>query len=56
MTIIVGTPERIADSFAIVDELTGEAGLGPSEIVPALASLAEGRRQQGEPSLSRHRF
>ena len=40
VTIIVDTPERIADSFEIVDELTDEAGLVTSEMVPAMASLA----------------
>ena len=42
LTIIVDTPERIAQSFQIVDELTDEAGLVTSEMVPAMASLAEG--------------
>ena len=56
VTIIVDTPERIADSFAIVDELTGEARLVTSEMLPALGSLAEGRRQRGGLRLSRHRF
>ena len=56
MTIIVDTPERIADSFEIVDELTHEAGLVTSEMVPAMASLAGGRRQRGGLRLARHRF
>jgi PII-like signaling protein len=56
VTIIVDTPERIADSFEIVDELTDEAGLVTSEMVPAMASLAEGRRQRGGLRLARHRF
>ena len=37
-TIIVDTPDRIARSFDIVDELTREHGLVTSEMVPALAS------------------
>ena len=45
VTIIVDTPERIAESFEIVDELTDEAGLVTSEMVPAMASLAEGERR-----------
>ena len=56
VTIIVDTPERIADSFEIVDELTDEAGLVTSEMVPAMASLAEGQRQRGGLRLARHRF
>jgi PII-like signaling protein len=35
LTVIVDTPARIRESFAIVDELTGHAGLVTSEIVPA---------------------
>ncbi len=56
VTIIVDTPERIADSFEIVDELTDEAGLVTSEMVPAMASLAEGQQQHGGLRLARHRF
>jgi PII-like signaling protein len=35
LTVIVDTPERIRQWFAIVDELTDEAGLVTSELVPA---------------------
>jgi PII-like signaling protein len=56
VTIIVDTPARIADSFAIVDELTAEAGLVTSEMVPAAASLAEDGRHRGGLRLARHRF
>ena len=56
VTIIVDTPERIADSFEIVDALTDEGGLVTSEMVPAMASLAEGKRQRGGLRLARHRF
>jgi PII-like signaling protein len=56
VTIIVDTPERIAESFKIVDELTDEAGLVTSEMVPALASLSEGERKRGGLRLARHRF
>jgi hypothetical protein len=38
-----------------VNELTDEAGLVTSEMVPAMASLAEGQ-QQGGLRLARHRF
>ncbi len=56
LTILVDTPERIAKSFEIVDDVTREAGLVTSEMVPAMASLAEGRRQRGGLRLARHRF
>ena len=56
VTIIVDTPERIAKSFEIVDEVTGEAGLFTSEMVPAMASLSDGERQRGGLRLARHHF
>ena len=56
LTIIVDTPERIAESFQIVDALTDEAGLVTSEMVPAMASLAEGEPPRGGLRLARHRF
>lgn len=55
VTIIVDTPERIAESFQIVDELTEKAGLVTSEMVPAMAALSEGRRQRGGLRLARRR-
>ncbi len=56
LTTIVDTPERIARSFEIVDEVTREAGLVTSEMVPAMASLSEGQRQRGGLRLARHHF
>jgi PII-like signaling protein len=56
VTIIVDTPERIAEAFKIVDELTDEAGLVTSEMVPAVAALSEGKPQRGGLRLARHRF
>jgi PII-like signaling protein len=56
VTIVVDTPERIARSFEIVDELTDEAGLVTSEMVPAMASLADGERQHGGLRLAQHWF
>lgn len=40
-TVIVDTPERIAAAFAIVDELTDEAGVVTSELVPASRARGE---------------
>jgi PII-like signaling protein len=56
VTIVVDTPARIADSFAIVDELTGQAGLVTSEMVPAVAALEEDGAARGGLRLARHRF
>ena len=56
VTILVDTPERIAESFKIVDELTDEAGLVTSEMVPAMASLSDGERKRGGLRLARHPF
>ena len=46
-TIIVDSPERIARSFDIVDELTARHGLVTSELVPALVSIDHGERRGG---------
>jgi PII-like signaling protein len=35
VTVVVDTPQRIRELFAIVDEVTGETGLVTSEVVPA---------------------
>jgi PII-like signaling protein len=56
VTIIVDTPERIARSFEIVDELTDQAGLVTSELVPAMAALAQGGPASGGLRLARPRF
>jgi PII-like signaling protein len=56
VTIIVDTPEGIARSFEIVDELTDEAGLVTSEMVPAVAALTAGETARGGLRLARHRF
>jgi PII-like signaling protein len=59
VTIVVDTPERIAASFEIVDELTAQRGLVTSEIVPAITSVtadarAEGLRLASSPRLGPH--
>ncbi|MGZ4283300.1 MAG: DUF190 domain-containing protein [Solirubrobacteraceae bacterium] len=56
VTIIVDTPEGIAKSFQIVDEVTEQAGLVTSEMVPALAAVADDRHTRGGLRLARHRF
>ncbi len=55
VTVLVDTPERIAASFEIVDELTAERGLVTSEMVPAMTAMAEEERRGGL-RLARHRF
>jgi PII-like signaling protein len=52
-TIIVDTPESIAHSFDIVDEVTGRHGLVTSEMVPAMLTLDGGERRGGV-RLARH--
>lgn len=37
LTVVIDSPERIAASFDVVDELTAEHGVVSSEMVPALA-------------------
>jgi PII-like signaling protein len=56
VTIIVDTPEAIARSFQIVDEVTAKVGLVTSEMVPASAALADDTRTRGGLRLARHRF
>ncbi len=40
MTIVIDTPEQIARSFEIVDEMTTEHGLVTSEMIPAVSSMS----------------
>ena len=56
VTIVVDTPEAIARSFQIVDEVTAQAGLVTSEMVPASATLADDTHTLGGLRLARHRF
>jgi PII-like signaling protein len=46
-TIAVDTPERTAQSFEIIDELTAEHGLVTSEMVPAITAMSETERRGG---------
>jgi PII-like signaling protein len=54
-TVVVDTPERIAKSFDVVDELTAEHGVVTSEMVPALGS-PNGPEPPGDLRLARHWF
>jgi PII-like signaling protein len=42
LTVVIDAPDRVAASFAVVDELTGGHGAVTSEMVPALAGGADG--------------
>jgi PII-like signaling protein len=55
VTIVVDTPERIAEAFTVVDQVTEEAGLVTSEMVPAASAMTEDARTGGM-RLARHRF
>jgi len=55
VTIVVDTPERVARSFDIVDELTAEHGLVTSEMVPAVVWL-DGTDRDGDGRLARHDY
>lgn len=54
-TIVVDSPDRVAASFEIIDELTAEHGLVTSELVPALLSIDDGDRRGGT-DLARHDY
>ena len=55
VTTIIDTPQRIARSFEIVDELTAEQGLVTSEMVPAMRAISEAETRGGL-RLARHDF
>ena len=50
LTVVIDSPERVAASFAVVDELTDRHGVVSSEMVPALATEAAALR------LARHTY
>lgn len=47
LTVIVDTPERTRQWFAIADELTSETGLVTSEVVPGYRATAANQRHGG---------
>jgi PII-like signaling protein len=55
VTVIIDTPDNIAESFNVVDELTQDQGLVTSEMVPAVVS-ADDDNSQGGPPMARHRY
>jgi PII-like signaling protein len=56
VTTVIDTPEAIARSFQIVDEVTVQAGLVTSEMVPASAARVDDTHTRGGLRLARHRF
>lgn len=54
-TIVVDAPDRIAASFDVIDELTGEHGLVTSELVPAFVSI-DGDERRGGTELARYDY
>ncbi|MCB9439856.1 MAG: DUF190 domain-containing protein [Mycolicibacterium sp.] len=55
VTIVIDTPENIADSFDIVDDITGGHGLVTSEMVPARL-VVDGDDRDGGTALARHGY
>ncbi len=55
VTIIVDTPERISESFGVVDELTADRGLVTSEMVPAMTAMTDDASRGGL-RLARHHY
>jgi len=55
ITIVIDTPQAIAQSFQIIDELTTEHGLVTSEMVPAVNAISETQRRGGL-RLARHDY
>jgi PII-like signaling protein len=53
VTVVIDTPANIAESFAVIDEVTGHEGLVTSELVPALVS-DDG--DSGPPRMARLRY
>lgn len=47
VTIVIDTPERIADAFPVIDRLTSERGLVTAEIVPAMHARSESVERGG---------
>ena len=53
-TVIIGSPRHVGETFAVVDELTSDAALVTSEVVPALV-VVHGDQRHGGMRLARYR-
>jgi PII-like signaling protein len=56
VTVVVDTPEGIARSFDVIDELTREHGLVTCEMVPAMRHVDAAPAPRGGLRLARHRY
>jgi len=55
VTIVIDTPQNIAESFDVIDEFTKEQGLVTSEMVPALVSV-DGDDRHGGTRMADHPY
>jgi len=55
VTIVIDTPEQIARSFALIDEVTEEHGMVTSEVVPAMTAMSA-TETRGSLRLARHDY
>jgi PII-like signaling protein len=55
LTVAIDTPDRVAEAFAVIDDITRDSGLVTAEMVPALRARSEGD-ERGGLGLARHRF
>lgn len=55
LTLVVDSPDRIAEVFPVIDELTDRRGLVTAEMVPALRARTEAH-EHGGLRLARHHF
>ncbi len=55
VTIVIDTPDRIAESFTAIDALTNHSGLITSEMVPALRT-STGTKHRGGTRLAHYRY
>jgi PII-like signaling protein len=55
LTVVIDSPERIAASFTLIDELTHDHGVVSSEMVPALTAVS-GTARHGGLRLARHPY
>jgi PII-like signaling protein len=53
VTVVVDSPDRIASTFAVVDELTAEQGLVTSEMAPARSAMRSSTVARKNPSFTR---
>lgn len=55
LTVVIASPDRIATSFGVIDELTSDHGVVTSEMVPALTAVS-GTDRHGGLRRARHSY